>query len=143
MPRSKRNFLPNSYYHIYNRGNNKEQILKFKEDKQLFVNLLYKYCKPCKVRLICYCIMDNHFHLIVKSGEEPKNISKFMQKVTTSFAVQINRRRQRVGHVFQGRYNAKLLRYKKDLLRATKYIKQNPVRDGVAKKPSDYPWSKV
>lgn len=66
-----------------------------------------------------------------------------MQKVTTSFAVQINRRRQRVGHVFQNRYNANLLRYKKDLVRATKYIKQNPVRDGVAKKPSDYPWGKV
>lgn len=87
--------------------------------------------------------MDNHFHLIIKSGKEPKNISKFMQKVTTSFAVQMNRKRQRVGHVFQGRYNANLLKYKKDLLRATNYIKQNPVRDGAVKKATDYPWSKV
>ena len=143
MPRTKRNFLPNSYYHIYNRGNNKEEILKYKDDKQLFVNLLYKYHKICDIRLISYCIMNNHFHLIIKSGKDPKKISKFMQKVTTSFAVQMNRRRQRVGHVFQGRYNANLLKFKKDLVRATSYVKQNPVRDGVAKKAKDYPWSKV
>jgi REP element-mobilizing transposase RayT len=86
--------------------------------------------------------MDNHFHLIVKTGKDPKKLSKFMQKVLTSFAMQINRKHQRVGHAFQGRYNANLLRYKKDLVRATNYIRKNPVEEGLVKKPSEYPWTK-
>jgi hypothetical protein len=52
----------------------------------------------------------------------------------------INRKYERVGHVFQGRYNAKFLRYKKDLKQAQRYIKQNPVKQGYVKKAKDYPW---
>lgn len=142
MPRPKRNYLPNSFYHIFNRGNNKDPVLKSSTDKQIFVNLLYKNKKKLDVRLIDFCIMDNHFHLILKTGKNPKDLSKFMQKVLTSFAMQINRNHQRVGHAFQGRYNANLLPYKKDLIRATDYIRKNPVRERLVKKPSDYPWTK-
>ncbi len=142
MSRKSRNFVQNSYYHIYNRCNNKEPILKSCSDKSIFVHLLYKYIKETSLRLIAFCIMDNHFHLILKTGKKPNEISKYMQKVATSFAMQVNRKHQRVGHIFQGRYNANLLYWKKDILRAREYIKQNPVVDGLVKKPSEYPWSK-
>lgn len=142
MPRPKRNFLPNSFYHVYNRGNNKDPVLKTPADKQLFINLLYKNKKECGLKLVTFCIMDNHFHLIIKTGKDPQKLSKFMQKVLTSFAMQINRKHQRVGHAFQGRYNANLLRYKKDLVRATNYIRKNPVEEGLVKKPAEYPWTK-
>lgn len=142
MSKQKRNFVRNSYYHVFNRCNNKEMILRKPSDKNMFVNLLYKYIKKTELRLIAFCIMDNHFHLILKTGNKPKEISKYMQKVTTSFAMQMNRKYQRVGHIFQGRYNANLLYWKKDLLRATAYIKHNPVVDGLVKRSSEYPWSK-
>ncbi|MHC1716458.1 MAG: transposase [Candidatus Dojkabacteria bacterium] len=142
MSRQNRNFIQHSYYHVFNRCNNKEMILQSPSDKQIFVHSLYKYIKDTDLRLIAFCIMDNHFHLILKTGKELKEISKYMQKVITSFAMQINRKYKRVGHIFQGRYNANLLYWKKDLLRATEYIKQNPVVDGLVKKPSEYPWSK-
>jgi putative transposase len=143
MARAKRNLQVNSFYHVYNRGNNKEQVIRYPDDKQLFVNLLYKNAKPCEIRLVTFCIMDNHFHLIIKTGKNPKNLSKFMQKVTTSYAVQTNKKYQRVGHIFQGRYNANLLRFKKDLVRAMDYVRQNPVREGLVKKPKEYRWNKV
>jgi REP element-mobilizing transposase RayT len=84
--------------------------------------------------------MDNHFHLIARTGKEPKSLSKYMQKISVTFAMEINRKYQRVGHIFQGRYNAKYLEYKKDLIQVTRYVQQNPIREGLVKKASDYPW---
>lgn len=141
MSRPLRNFKANSFYHIYNRGNNKEPILKNSDDKKLFVSLLYKFKKSCEIDIVIYCIMNNHFHLIVRTGNNPSTLSKFMQKVTTSFAVLINRRYQRVGHIFQGRFNANYLPYKKDLKRTTVYITRNPVQDGIVRKAEDYKWT--
>ena len=74
MARAPRNYKPNSYYHVYNRGNNKEEILKYPEDKQLFVNQLYKNKDVCDIRLVSYCIMDNHFHLLVKTGKSQTDL---------------------------------------------------------------------
>lgn len=140
MSRGRRHFRKNSYYHIFNRGNNKERIFRTSSDKDLFVKLLYKYRKDTDLILDSYAIMDNHFHLVIKTGNNPKLLSLYMQRVCTSYAMIINRKYERVGHVFQGRYNAKFLRYKKDLKQAQKYIKQNPVKQGYVKKAKDYPW---
>ena len=142
MSMSKRNFQKNSFYHIYNRGNNKERIFKMAEDKKLFISLLYKYRKGTDIIIDTYTIMDNHFHLIVNIGRNPDTISKFMQKVCTTYAMIINKKYKRVGHLFQGRFQAKLLRFKKDLKQARNYIKQNPVKEGYVKKADDYPWSR-
>ncbi len=142
MPRTARIYKPHFFYHIYNRGNNRDAVLKHAEDKQLFINLLYKNIRKTDLRLIAFCIMDNHFHLIIKTGNNPRIISKFMQSVTISYAMQINKKYKRVGHVFQGRYNANILRYKKDLEQATTYIRKNPVVEGLVKHPKDYPWCK-
>lgn len=143
MARAPRNYKSNSFYHVYNRGNNKEEVLKYADDKQLFVNQLYKNKQICDIRLISYCIMDNHFHLLIKTGKDPRKLSDFMQRITTSYAVNINKKRNRIGHIFQGRYNANYLPYKKDLIRVLNYIRQNPVRDGIVKKPLDYCWTKI
>lgn len=142
MSRSRRCFQKKSYYHIYNRGNNKEQIFKMSTDKSFFISLLYKYRNQTDLFLDTYTVMDNHFHLILRTGQSPELISEFMQKVCTSYAMTTNRKYKRVGHLFQGRYNAKFLRYKKDLKQARMYIKQNPVKDGIVKKAKDYPWSR-
>jgi REP element-mobilizing transposase RayT len=142
MGRPKRKFLKKSYYHIYNRGNNRERVFPRKDDKSLFVSLLYKYRDKTDLILDSYTVMDNHFHLLLRTGNHPEVISSFMRKVCTSYSMILNRKYNRVGHVFQGRCNAKYLRYKKDLKQARRYIKHNPVKEGMVKKPQDYPWSR-
>lgn len=143
MARTKRNYKTYTYYHIYNRGNNREAVLKYAEDKRFFISLLYKNIRGTDLKLDCFCIMDNHFHMIIKIGRNPKILSKFMQKLTVAFAMHINKKYKRVGHLFQGRYEAKILRYKKDLKQAREYIKKNPVAEGLVKRPQDYPWKKL
>jgi hypothetical protein len=86
--------------------------------------------------------METHFHLVIRTGKNPELLSKFMQKVCTGFAMQTNRKYQRVGHVFQNRYNANYLPYKKNLRRAIDYVRKNPVQEGWVRKPSEYKWSK-
>lgn len=86
--------------------------------------------------------MDNHFHLVVQTGKDPKILQIFMHRISTSLAIIINRKYQRVGHLFQDRYNANYLEYKKDVIRALNYIKQNPVREGIVRKAEGYPWCK-
>jgi putative transposase len=142
MSRSKRNFHKKSYYHVFNRGNNKERIFRSNDDKNFFISFLYKYRKDTDLFFDSYTIMDNHFHLLIRTGKEPQILSKFMQRVCTSYAMITNRKYGRIGHVFQGRYGAKFLRYKKDVKQVRRYIKQNPVKRGFVKKAKDYPWSR-
>lgn len=87
--------------------------------------------------------MDNHFHLLIKTGENPNIVSKFMQRIGTAFAIEINKRHKRNGHAFQGPYKANLLKYKKDIKYVLAYIKNNPVKKGLVKKGKDYPWYKL
>lgn len=142
MSRTPRNFKASSFYHVFNRGNNKDTIFRSSSDKQFFLNLLYKYHRECEIKILTYCIMETHFHLVIRTGKNPKLLSKFMQKVCTGFAMQVNRKHQRVGHVFQNRYNANYLPYKKDIRRAIDYVRKNPVQEGWVRKPSEYKWSK-
>ena len=86
--------------------------------------------------------MDTHYHLVIRTGKDPKLLSTFMQKVAISFAMVINRKYQRFGHIFQGRFNANILEYKKDLVRTIDYVRKNPVEDGLVRKPADYRWNK-
>lgn len=142
MSRRKRNFKKESYYHIYNRGNNKERVFATNDDKRLFICLLFKYRDETDLIFDTYTVMDNHFHLLLKTGDYPKALSTFMQRVCTAYAVITNRKYRRVGHLFQGRYHANFLRYKKDVKQVRNYIKQNPVKEGCVKKAKDYPWSR-
>ncbi len=143
MTTPKRNFKAYSFYHIYNRGNNKDEVLKYAEDKKLFISILYKNIKKTDLYLDGYCIMDNHYHLLIKTGRDPNIVPKFMQRVGTAFAMQINKKNKRIGHAFQGPYKANLLRYKKDIASVRTYIRNNPVERGLVKRGKHYPFSKM
>lgn len=142
MANNKRNFTPNTYYHIYNRGVNKESIFKHAKDKMIFTNYLYKYIRHTDLQLDTYTVMNSHFHIILKSGKKPYLISKYMQKVCTAYAIYANKKYSRVGHLFQSRYQAKKLRFKRDRKQTREYIQQNPVKAGYVKTASAYPWTK-
>ncbi|HKM20297.1 MAG TPA: transposase [Candidatus Dojkabacteria bacterium] len=143
MGTNKRDFKAYSFYHIYNRGNNKDEVLKYAEDKAFFISTLYKNIKKTDLHLDTFCIMDNHFHLLIRTKDNPNVIPKFMQRLGTAYAIYINKRYKRVGHAFQGPYEASYLRYKKDIMSVRAYIKNNPVEKGLVKKGKDYPWCKL
>ena len=87
--------------------------------------------------------MDNHYHLLIKIGSDPKELSKFMQRFLTSFCLYINKKYSLVGHVFQGRYKAVLIRnnsYKRSVI---KYLKENPVKAKYARVWHQYRWMEL
>ena len=113
-------------YHITVRGNNRQDIFLDDEDRKYLLSHLSKCVEFCGVRLYLFCIMTNHFHLVL---ETPKaNLSQFMQKVLTGFTVYFNHRHSRSGHVTQGRYTARLVEGDDCLRRLSRYVHLNPIK---------------
>jgi REP element-mobilizing transposase RayT len=92
-------------------------------------------------RLICHsiCLMGNHYHLLVETPEA--NISCAMQRLNGQYSQAFNRRHDRVGHLFQGRFKATLVQKESHLLEVSRYIVLNPVRAGIVRSPADWRWS--
>ena len=127
------------YYHVYNRGNNLENIFFEKRNYEFFIRKLLEAFKD-KIDLICYCLMPNHYHLIVYVKENGA-LEKAMQKFSIGYAKAINKGQNRVGHLFQGRYKNKLVPDNNYLLHLSRYIHLNPVKAGLVKKPEEYNYS--
>ena len=94
-------------YHVTARGNERGVIFQNDRDRERFVEKLEELVGVHHVRLYAYVLMDNHYHLLV---ETPRgNVSRFMQQLNTSYTMYYNMKRGRVGHLFSGRYKAKLV----------------------------------
>ena len=139
MARPLRIEYPGAYYHVINRGNNQEKIFKNDRDREKFLQYLEKASERFSIIFHTYCLMSNHFHLLVETPEP--NLSVAMQWIMVSYATYFNRKGGRHGHLFQGRFKAILIdadAYLKDLSR---YIHLNPVRAKMVSAPSEYKWS--
>lgn len=143
MPRKKRDFKQNSYYHIYNRGNRKVPVFLDIQDKRVFVSNLEMYTKRFQLELEGYCLMYNHYHLILKTKTNLDAIPKMMHAFMTKFCLYYNKKYKLVGHVFQGRYNASFISSGWSLKRTKNYLKNNPVKEGLVKHPNDYRWLRI
>lgn len=139
MPRKNRIHHPNSLYHVMMRGNYRQNIFFQDTDRTKFLEYLeqctHKY--DCKVHL--YCLMTNHIHLLVQVGNIP--LSKVMQNLNGVFTRYVNKMQQKSGHLFQGRYQDKLVQDENYLLELCYYIHYNPVIAKMVKHLDDYPWS--
>lgn len=168
---SRKQFVENSYYHIYNRGVEKRQIFMDNMDYSVFVSYLKNYLLPKSedllqnisadesstpkqkaealkllklnnfsetISLTAYCLMGNHFHLLVKQTLAD-GIDRFMNSLMTRYTMYFNRRHKRVGHLFQGNYKAVLVETEAQLLHLTRYIHHNPPSKGHAFQT--YPYS--
>ncbi len=100
-------YVRNGFYHVYNRGNNKQDVFLTEKDYKVFVNLLFKYLKDTSIMLVGYCLMPNHFHMLLKSCSFKAQIPKFMHRFMTSYAMYFNRRYKRVGRVFNLHFRLK------------------------------------
>jgi len=126
MARPLRIDYPHAFYHVTCRGNERKDIYRDDHDRSIFLEKLQTSLGIYSVKLHCYVLMDNHFHLIV---ETPKaNLSEFMRHFNICYTVFYNRRHRRVGHLFQGRFKAILVEADRYLLELSRYVHLNPVR---------------
>lgn len=140
MPRKSRKLLDGKICHHIVQGINKEYIFKEDEDKKKYLNLLRKYYKDYEIDIICYCIMDNHAHLILYSANI-ENISTFMRKVNSIYAMYYNKKYDRVGYVFRNRFKSILILTREQLYVCIKYIHMNPVKANIVKNEDKYKYS--
>jgi REP element-mobilizing transposase RayT len=131
----------NATYHIYNRGVLKTKLYKDDSDYKFFIYKLAFYKKKYDIDLISFCLMPNHFHLLVRSEFNEKNISYFMKSLQQSYACYFNKKYKGSGHVFQGSYKNKIIKSQRYLGKIIQYIAENPVKDKLVMKPEQWPYS--
>ena len=139
MPYRKEPLSNNNYYHIYNRGNNRANIF-FEEKNYSFLLKRIKENFTSIAEVNAFCFMPNHYHLIVKILDET-NFPKAMNRVFISYTKSINIAYQRTGHLFERRYQYKLIPENNYLLHLSRYIHLNPVRAGLVQKVDDWKYS--
>ena len=140
MGRTKEKIFPGNFYHILNRGNEKQNIFYEHENYLFFLRRLRHYVEKFHVFVICYCLMPNHFHLCLKETIE-QGISQVMLGLQTSYAKAINKQRGRVGHLWQDTYKHVHVDKDEYLLHLTRYVHLNPVKAGLVKKAEDWEFS--
>jgi len=131
--------IKDNFYHIYNRGNNYQKIFFDEKNYDFFLTKLL-FLFNGKISLIAFCLMPNHYHLLIKIIEN-YNLSKIMQRFSTSYTKSINKAYNRVGHLFQGRYKIKYIPNNEYLLHLSRYIHLNPVRANLVRKPENWRFS--
>jgi REP element-mobilizing transposase RayT len=139
MARPLRVEYPGAFYHVINRGNHREKIFKSARDHEKFIQYLEKAAERFALIIHTYCLMGNHYHLLVETPEP--NLSMTMQWLNVSYATYFNRRHNRSGHLFQGRFGAILIEADAYLHHLSRYIHLNPVRAGIVNAPEQYRWS--
>jgi len=141
MARPIRIEYPGAVYHITARGNAQEAIYQTDADRYRFLELLEEACKRYQWSVYAYCLMDNHYHLLVETRES--TLSKGMRHINGVYTQWFNytRKQRRYGHVFQGRFKAILVDKESYLLELCRYVVLNPLRAKMVKQSIDYPWS--
>jgi len=139
MARKPRIHLPGGLYHVILRGNGGQPIFFKDDDRYRFYLLLQEGTCRYGYRVHAFCLMTNHVHLALQTGDIP--LSRGMQNLSFRHTRWINWREKRTGHLFQGRYKAVLVDGDSYLLELVRYIHLNPVRSGMVDNPEDYPWS--
>jgi REP element-mobilizing transposase RayT len=139
MARPVRIEYPGAIYHVVTRGNNRQRIFKDDTDRKTYLEKLLTYCEKKDVKLLCYCLLSNHVHLLLQTLQG--NLSKLMQAFQTSYTGYYNRRHNSTGHVFEQRYKAFLVDRDNYLLQVSRYIHLNPVGASLVGRPQDHRWS--
>ena len=127
-------------HHVTTRGNNRRVLFGDDADRMTFLRLLGRTTMRVEWRCLSYCLMDNHIHLLIETGDEPA-LSRAMQWLLGRYAQMLNTRHNTTGHVYEGRFGARPVRDEAHLLATIAYIARNPVDAGCCAAAGDYPWS--
>jgi len=139
MARQLRILYPNALYYITSCGNTQQDIFFNDSDRRKFLNILARTKKEYGYILHGYCLMNSCFHLLLETPHA--NLHTIMQNINTSYTVYVNRKYNRVGHLFRGRYKAIVIDKENYLLQVSKYIHLKPVEAKLSNFPEDYIWS--
>lgn len=139
MPRSPRFQYPGAIYHITQRGNERRDIFLNDIDRKFFLNLLAYVCTTYNWICHAYCLMTNHFHIVIETTDP--TLSKGMQQLDGDYAQRFNAVHERVGHLFQNRFGAKLIERDPYLITVIRYTLINAVRARMVDRPEDWEWS--
>ena len=127
-------------YHALNRGNNRDDVFADDDDREAFLVALGRTKDRYPFRLFGYCLMSNHFHLLIRP-EPGQTISRILQSLTVAHTWRYHSRHQTSGHVWQGRFKSPVIQDDMHLLVVLRYIEANPLRAGIVSDPADYRWS--
>ena len=139
MSTPKRKTSSLNIHHVIYRGINKQQIFVDSDDYGKFLTVLRKYQPICGYKILAYCLMSNHIHLVIKTGEMP--LGRIFQHVIPSFVYWYNKKYERVGSLFQARFKSRPIGNTNQLLTVIRYVHQNPVKAAICKHPGQYGYS--
>jgi putative transposase len=142
MPRIPRGESAGGIYHIINRGNMKMQVFDDTEDYEYFLNLLEIASKKEKVEIHAYCLMPNHFHLLLVPTQT-NSLSRFMQWVMTSHVRYYHKKNRTSGHIWQGRYKSFMVEKESYYLTLTRYIEANAKRAKLVRRAEDWDYGSL
>lgn len=150
MARPLRIQYPGAVYHITCRGNERKEIFKDDSDRETFLKILTQSAKTYNIKIFSYILMENHFHLLIETSLG--NLGEFMRHFNITYTSRYNRRHERVGHLYQGRYKSILVDKETYLSILSRYVHLNPVRTKAMEKKTDkekvqylkgYKWSSL
>jgi putative transposase len=139
MARRPRRELTDGVFHTTARGTNRTRIVEDAIDCDAFTSLLRRVARLWTWRLYAFCVMPNHHHIVVAATLE--HLSRGMHALNGQHATRFNRRHGRTGHLFQERFDARLIETDAYLEHACRYVLDNPVRAGLAQHAQDWAWS--
>lgn len=139
MPRKNRIHYRSAFHHVMLRGNNRKNIFHKKEDYQLFLDAIRSAADAYNFKIHLYCLMTNHIHLVVEVGDI--QISRIMQSLSSRYAKLHNKKYNKIGHLFQGRFKSKLISDDYYLMELCYYIHMNPIKAKLCQSLDEYHWS--
>ena len=139
MPRKARRVAQSGIYHVMMRGINHQQIFEEDEDYRVFLRILRKCKNISGFKILAYCLMGNHIHLLIKEDEE--KLELIFKRIGVRFVKWYNQKYQRCGHLFQDRFKSEVVDDERYLITVAGYIHQNPVKAGICKNADEYSYS--
>lgn len=127
------------FHHVINRGVNRSNIFTKDEDYEVFLRIVDKACFEHKVILHNYCLMTNHFHLMIEIALD--NLSVFMKQVNANYAIYFNKASKRSGHLWQGRFYSRYITSDSYFYTLVRCIEQNPIEAGMVDTVGAYPYT--
>ena len=141
MPRAARKKSSTGIYHVMLRGINRQQIFEDEADRERLMETLRRYRDECGYTVYAYCLMGNHFHILLKEGVE--ELDSVFKRIAGSYVYWYNWKYRRTGHLFQDRFKSEPVEDDSYFLTVLRYIHQNPVKARLCRSVESYPYSSI
>jgi len=139
MPRKAREVSETGIYHVLMRGIDNRNIFQDENDKQKFVDIIFKKRDTSNFNLYAYCVMDNHVHFVIR--EDQRNLSSYIKGIIIGYVCYHNKKYGKAGHLFYDRFKSETISDERQILAAIRFVHNNPVKESIAKEVGEYKWS--